>query len=190
MTPLAIQIEALLFASSKPLTLAKLAQFTDAKKTQVEKTLAELAVAHAERAGGIRLLVNGDEAQMVTAPEAAAVISAFLKEETTGELTRPSLETLTIIAYRGPVTKPEIEQIRGVNCSLILRNLLMRGLVEAAEDTRLLQTTYRISMEFLRHLGIADARTLPDYERLNAHPHLAAVSAEPTDASSSAPSRT
>lgn len=172
MSPLAVQIEALLFASSKPLAMAKLAQLTDTKKSQVEEALAEITAAHAERAGGIRVLVNGDEAQMVTAPAAAETVAAFLKDETTGELSRPSLETLTIVAYRGPVTKPEIEQIRGVNCSLILRNLLMRGLVEATEDKRLLQTTYRISMEFLRHLGLNAAQDLPDYGRLNAHPNL------------------
>lgn len=175
MSPLAVQIEALLFASSKPLAAAKLVQLTGATKPQVEAALAQLAGAHAERAGGIRVLVNGDEAQMVTAPAVADTVAAFLKDETTGELTRPSLETLTIIAYRGPVTKPEIEQIRGVNCSLILRNLMMRGLVEAAEDKRLLQTTYRISMEFLRHLGVDAVADLPDYGRLNAHPHLAAA---------------
>lgn len=178
MSPLAVRIEALLFASSKPLAAAKLAQLTEAKKGQVTEALAEVAVAHAERAGGLRVLVNGDEAQMVTAPAAADVVAAFLKDETTGELTRPSLETLTIIAYRGPVTKPEIEQIRGVNCSLILRNLLMRGLVEATEDKRLLQTTYRISMEFLRHLGLDDIKNLPDYARLNAHPNLSAASSQ------------
>lgn len=172
MSPLAVQIEAILFASSKPLAAAKLAQLTGAKKPQVEEALAEIAAAHAERAGGIRVLVNGDEAQMVTSPAAAETVAAFLKDETTGELTRPSLETLTIIAYRGPVTKPEIEQIRGVNCSLILRNLMMRGLVEATDDKRLLQTTYRISMEFLRHLGLNAVTDLPEYVRLNAHPNF------------------
>ncbi len=175
MNPLSVQVEALLFASSKPFTVAKLADLTGAKKKEVQEALAEVAAAHAARAGGTRVLVNGDEAQMVTAPAAAETVAAFLKDETTGELTRPSLETLTIIAYRGPVTKPEIEQVRGVNCSLILRNLMMRGLVEAAEDKRLLQTTYRISMEFLRHLGLADVRELPEYERLNAHPTLRGV---------------
>lgn len=181
MSPLAVQIEALLFASSKPIAAAKLAQLTGAKKPQVEEALAEVARVHVERAGGVRVLVNGDEAQMVTAPAAAEAVAAFLKDETTGELTRPALETLTIIAYRGPVTKPEIEQIRGVNCSLILRNLMMRGLVEAAEDKRLLQTTYRISMEFLRHLGVDAVGDLPDYARLNAHPHLAQASAPPEE---------
>lgn len=188
MSPLAVHIEALLFASSKPFATAKLVQLTGAKKPQVEEALAEIAAALADRVGGIRVLLNGDEAQMVTAPAAAETVAAFLKDETTGELTRPSLETLTIIAYRGPVTKPEIEQIRGVNCSLILRNLQMRGLVEATEDKRLLQTTYRISMEFLRHLGLNGVTDLPDYGRLNAHPHLSTATA--TDTASDNPALT
>jgi len=73
---------------------------------------------------------------MTTAKESSEIVEKFLKEELTGEMTRPQLETLTIIAYRGPMTKMEIEQIRGVNCSLILRNLLMRGLVEAKLDKK------------------------------------------------------
>ena len=84
-----------------------------------------------------------------------------------GELTRPSIETLTIIAYRGPITKPEIEQIRGVNCSLILRNLLMRGLVEESESVERLQPVYAISADFLRHLGLHAISDLPDYATLH-----------------------
>jgi segregation and condensation protein B len=91
------------------------------------------------------------------------VVRGFVKEDVSGELTRPSLETLTIIAYRGPVTKPEIEQIRGVNCSLILRNLLMRGLVEEREEASRLQPMYTVSSDFLRHLGLSSLSELPSY---------------------------
>ena len=82
-------------------------------------------------------------------------------------MTQPSLETLTIIAYRGPITKPEIEQIRGVNCSLILRNLLIRGLIEEKEDKQRLQNTYTISFDFLRHLGADRVEELPQYSDLH-----------------------
>ena len=85
-----------------------------------------------------------------------------------GELTPPSVETLTIIAYRVPITKPAIEQIRGVNCSLILRNLLIRGLIEEHEDKQRLQNTYTISFEFLRHLGVDRVEDLPQYIELHA----------------------
>ena len=88
------------------------------------------------------------------------------------ELTRPSLETLTIIAYRGPITKPEIEQIRGINCSLILRNLALRGLIEEADDAARLQPVYTVSVKFLRHLGIHAASELPQYEDLHGNERI------------------
>lgn len=172
MTTLIQTFEALLFVSSKPLSLTKLAQLLDVKKAEVAEAVEALAAQYANRKGGVVLVQNGEQVQLVSSPETAETISTFLKDETTGELTRPSLETLTIIAYRGPVTKPEIEQIRGVNCSLILRNLLMRGLVEVAEDKKLMQPTYRVSMDFLKYLGVGSVGELPDYKKLAAHPHV------------------
>ncbi len=86
-----------------------------------------------------------------------------MKKEASGPLTRPSLETLAVIAYRGPVTKPEIEQIRGVNCAIILRNLLIRGLIEEREDTTRLQNVYTVSVDFLRELGLHNLDELPKY---------------------------
>ena len=78
-----------------------------------------------------------------------------------GELSRPSLEALTILAYRGPLTRPELEQIRGVHSSLILRNLLLRGLIEEKEDARLGQPLYSVTLDFLRHIGLASVEELP-----------------------------
>jgi segregation and condensation protein B len=77
------------------------------------------------------------------------------------------LETLTIIAYRGPVTRAELEQIRGVNCSIILRNLAMRGLITTASDKQTMQVTYSITFDFLKFLGLQQQSELPDYEKLN-----------------------
>jgi segregation and condensation protein B len=87
-----------------------------------------------------------------------------VKDETTGELTRPQLETLTVIAYRGPVSKAELEQIRGVNCTMILRNLMMRGLINEQTENGVAQ--YAVAMEFMSFLGAASAAELPDYEML------------------------
>jgi len=102
---------------------------------------------------------------MVSAPDNVKLIQEFIKDETTGELTRPSLETLTIIAYRGPVSKLDLERIRGVNCSLILRNLLIRGLVESKTEKK--EIYYNITFDFIRFLGVNDIKELPDYERLH-----------------------
>jgi segregation and condensation protein B len=82
-------------------------------------------------------------------------------------LTQPSIETLTIIAYRGPISKAEIEKIRGVNCSLILRNLMIRGLVDFDIDKNNGQELYNVTVDFLQYLGLNTVEDLPDYMRLH-----------------------
>jgi len=104
---------------------------------------------------------------MVSSPDNSKIIAEFIQGETSGELTRPSLEALTIIAYRGPISKMDLERIRGVNCSLILRNLLMRGLINYQKSSQKEETYYSVSLEFLRFLGINDIKELPDYEKLS-----------------------
>ncbi len=114
---------------------------------------------------GVILVRVDDELRMGSSPEATETVEKFVKDETTGELTRPQLETLTVIAYRGPVGKAELEQIRGVNCTIILRNLMMRGLIEEEIENAL--PIYRVSMEFMRHLGVGSPADLPDYATLS-----------------------
>ena len=104
---------------------------------------------------------------MVSSPENAKLVQGFIKDETTGDLSRPSMETLTIIAYRGPISKIDLDRIRGVNCSLIIRNLLLRGLIEGKVDNKKKETYYSVTFNFIRFLGINDIHELPDYERLN-----------------------
>jgi segregation and condensation protein B len=107
------------------------------------------------------------EYQMSTAPDSSKMVKDFLKDEITGELTRPALETLTIVAYRGPISKPDLEQIRGVNCSLILRNLMIKGLVEVKSSDKSGEALYNITFDFMRYLGIKKTSELPDYEKLS-----------------------
>jgi segregation and condensation protein B len=156
-------IESLLFASGKPVSFATLTKCLGMSVQEVQTQVEALAQEKNTDVSGVHVLVHDDKAQMVTHPKEADMVQVFLKEEVSGELTQPSLETLTIIAYRGPVTKPEIEQIRGVNCSLILRNLLMRGLIEEREDKVRLQHVYTVSFDFLRHLGLDRVEDLPQY---------------------------
>lgn len=169
------KIESLLFITARPLTVKRLMEVCDASKEDVVKALDEIAAAHNADGRGIRVLRNGNEVQMSTSPENSKMVQEFLKEETTGDLTKPSLETLTIIAYRGPVSKAELEQIRGVNCSLILRNLLMRGLVEAEGEPYDPATAYRVTMDFLRFLGVAGVEELPEYDKLRSHENVTRV---------------
>jgi segregation and condensation protein B len=161
------EIESLLFVSTKPLSLKRLVDVTGHSKDEVKAALDALIAEHDARPdAGMIVLRNGDEVQMATAPDHAEMIKTFLKDESFGELTRPALETLTIVAYRGPLTKPELEQIRGVNCSLILRNLMIRGLVEQDDEL------FKVTFDFIRHLGLRDLAELPDFEALRSEENL------------------
>lgn len=168
MSALTSKLESILFVTNRPLSAKKLADVLGVSPKDVEAALDELFRDYHARGGGITLTRVGKEYQFMTAGENAKAVNEFVREEFTGELTRPSLETLTIIAYRGPITKPELEQIRGVNCSLILRNLMIRGLIESAEDKKILATRYWITHDFLRYLGIREASELPNFAKLTA----------------------
>ncbi|MBI2050426.1 MAG: SMC-Scp complex subunit ScpB [Parcubacteria group bacterium] len=171
--PLASKIESLLFVSSQPISITQLKKLTGAKKGEVEAALRELKSSYGGKKGsGIILAVSGDAYQLVSHPDNAALVKSFLKSDVTGELTDPGLETLTIIAYRGLVTKPELEQIRGVNCGLILRNLLIRGLIERTSEKKEMLPKYRVTHDFLKFLGVSSASELPDYEKLSRHETL------------------
>ena len=166
------KIEALLFLAGRPLSVKKLCELTEAKKADVEVSCESLVHQYEERGGGLLIQKAGDSYQLVTHGDVRSLAQAYAKEEISGELTKPSLETLTIVAYRGPVTKAELEQIRGVNCSLILRNLLIRGLVEANYDKARATTVYDVTHDFMRFLGIGEVSELPDYEKLHDHETL------------------
>ncbi len=189
---IASKIESTLFVANRPMSTKRLMEVCDATKEEISTALDVLAAKYNAEGSGIRLLRNGNDAQLSTSPDNAKLVQDYLKDETTGELSKPSLETLTIIAYRGPVSKAELEQIRGVNCSLILRNLLMRGLVEAQGEPYDPQTTFRVTMDFVRFLGIASVEELPDFDKLRSHENVVRVlemaTAKAADASATDPS--
>lgn len=166
------QIESLLFVSHKPLGIKELAKLIGATEAAVKAAVKGLVEDYQGRTGGIQLLAVGDKYQLATAPDSSQAVQKFIKSEMTGELTRPSLEALTIIAYRGPISKAELELIRGVNCSVILRNLLMRGLIESTEDKQRGITLYNITFDFLKFLGLSQVEDLPDFEKLNRNNNL------------------
>jgi segregation and condensation protein B len=160
-------LEALLFAMAQPVGVRKLATLSDRKPEEVKEALQALQKRLDDAEGGVQLMLNGEEAELVTHPDAAEAVRAALKQEMHGELTRPSLEALAILAYRGPLTRPELEQIRGVQSALILRNLMMRGLVEQSEDQRLGQPLFAVTSEFLKSIGTSQLEDLPDYASLH-----------------------
>ncbi|HVQ44927.1 MAG TPA: SMC-Scp complex subunit ScpB [Candidatus Saccharimonadia bacterium] len=153
-------IEAVLFSTHEPLTMAQLATITGADTDAIPGALESLK---GRLTGGIRLAHSGDTFRLVTAPEAAPVIQAFLDDTQRQDLTRPALETLAIVAYRGPITKSHIEHIRGVASESMLRNLVARGLVAEAgrspEPGR--PQLYAVSHTFLQHFGLTSTTDLP-----------------------------
>ena len=155
-----------MFIAAKPLTVKQLAEWLEVKPDKVETACQELADDYKSRERGMQLTHSGDKYQLVSSPDNAEAVRKFIQEETGGELSRPSLEALTIIAYRGPVAKFELDRIRGVNCGLILRNLLIRGLIETKEERG--ETYYNVSLDFLRFLGVGNVGELPNYEKLHA----------------------
>ena len=166
------KIESLLFISHKPITVSEVAKVIGVEKKEIEEAINILAEEYGEKNSGIQIIRIDGKFQMASSSNSSEVISKFLKSEITGELTRPSLETLTIVAYRGPISKTELELLRGVNCSLILRNLLMRGLIEGHDDKQAGVVKYTVTLDFLKYLGMNQISELPDYERLNKNNNL------------------
>ena len=160
------KIESLLFISAKPISAKQLADLIGAPEEEIKTAGDELEEEYKSSKRGVQIIKNGSKYQMVSSPDNAKLVQDFIKDETTGELSRPSLETLTIIAYRGPIAKTDLDHIRGVNCSLILRNLLIRGLIEAKSDKKG-ETYYNVTFDFIRFLGINDISELPDYAKLS-----------------------
>lgn len=166
------QIESILFVASKPLSNKAVAKTLRIDISKVEDALETLKLKYNQPESGIHILFDDEAVQMATNPDNATAIDSFVKDEISGELTRPQLETLTVAAYRGPITRPELEQIRGVNCALILRNLMVRGLVEESDDAEKLMPVYSLTFEALRHLGVMSVAELPEYADLHAHEHI------------------
>lgn len=167
MENLQAKIEAILFVATKPLSVKQLARAVDAEDSEVREAVAVMMTQRNGEASGVHVVQNDDEVQLATNPACAKLVEEYLAVELDPELTKPSVEALTIIAYRGPITKPEIEAIRGVNCSLIVRNLLLRGLIVEQEDAVKMLPVYTLSTDALRFFGAHRAEDLPDYDALH-----------------------
>ncbi len=169
---LSSRCEAILFASARAWQRRKLAEACEALTDDIDLALKELSLGLDEAGSALQLVEHGQEIELVTRGEYASLLRHVFTQDAAGELSRPSLETLAILAYRGPLTRPELEQIRGVQCAMILRNLSLRGLVEIGTEERLGQATYQVTLDFLKHFGLPSLDQLPDYGSLH---HVAAV---------------
>jgi segregation and condensation protein B len=157
-------LEALLFVADEPLSAGALAAATGAGEGAVRKALARLAADYEAR--GLRLMEDGHRYQVVTAPAYARYVERFLGGPGP-RLSRAALEVLTIVAYRQPCTRGEVEAIRGVNSDRLVATLEARGLLEetGTADSPGRPKLYRTTIRFLEHFGIenpADLPPLPD----------------------------
>jgi segregation and condensation protein B len=156
-----VSLLAILFVASEPLSTEQLSRVTDAPEGEVEKTLTSLKSSMGDT--GICLSVLDGKYRLVSSPRASNVVKTFLQAETSNELSRAALETLAIVAYRGPITKSRVDAIRGVSSDTMLRNLQARGLILVAgkseEPGR--PETYAVSHTFLQHFGLTSTQDLP-----------------------------
>lgn len=156
-------IEAILFWKGDPVTLNILAKITGAKKDEIVQSTEELRQDMLNR--GIILIEHEGEFTLGTNPESSKLIEAVRTEELAKDLGKAGLETLSIVLYQGPIKRSEIDYIRGVNSNFILRNLLIRGLVERKTDEKDGRApVYSPSIELLRFLGISKVSDLEDFD--------------------------
>jgi len=160
-------LESILFVASGPISTSRLGTVLDISPATVRSLLGELAKTYAGR--GLRLQWIGQNVQMTTAPEASEVVERFLGLEVTTRLSPAALEVLAIVAYMQPITRPSIDQIRGVNSDAALRTLLSKGLIEeqGRMDSPGRPILYGTTPEFLQHFGLSmidDLPTLADEE--------------------------
>jgi segregation and condensation protein B len=159
--PLSIQLEGLLFVASEPVMLAHLSEALSVSPPMVEAALKELDLSLQSR--GLRLQRHAGRVQLTTAPQLAGAIERFLGLEATTHLSRAAIETLAIIAYQQPVTRPQIDAVRGVNSESMLKSLLNKGLIFESGRTEGpgRPILYSTSHEFLQHFGLNSIIELP-----------------------------
>jgi segregation and condensation protein B len=163
--PLSVKLEAMLFVAAEPVTTAQLATALDVSNSVVERGLNELDASLSSR--GLRLQRHAGRVQLTTAPALAELIERFLGLEATSHLSRAALETLAIIAYQQPVTRPQIDAIRGVNSDSMMKSLLNKGLIleSGRADGPGRPILYSTTPEFLQHFGLNSILEMPSLAR-------------------------
>jgi len=158
---LSVKLEALLFVAGEPVTTAQLAAALDVAPSVIERGLNELDASLST--SGLRLQRNAGRVQLTTAPQLAELIERFLGLEATTHLSRAALETLALVAYQQPVTRPYIDSIRGVNSDSMLKSLLHKGLIleSGRADGPGRPILYSTTPEFLQHFGLNSILEMP-----------------------------
>ncbi|HMO78586.1 MAG TPA: SMC-Scp complex subunit ScpB [Candidatus Paceibacterota bacterium] len=160
------QIESILFWKGEPVTFSELSKILKRSPEEIKQNIALLS--ESRKNSGINLIYNETEAVLMTSPQNSEIINNLQKEELSKDLSKAAIETLTIILYRGPISRSKIDYIRGVNSQFIIRNLLVRGLIiktQDPNDDRIF--LYQASTETLAHLGINNTKEIPEYQKVN-----------------------
>lgn len=159
------QIEAILFFKGEPVAVKKLAEILDVREETVNEAIGHLEEKLADR--GLTIIKNDGEVMLGTSKEASELIEGIKKEELSKDLGKAGVETLSIVLYKGPISRPDIDYIRGVNSSFILRNLMVRGLVERTSNpTDSRSFLYKPTFDLLSHLGVSSVEELPQFETM------------------------
>ncbi|OGG41723.1 hypothetical protein A3A21_03615 [Candidatus Jorgensenbacteria bacterium RIFCSPLOWO2_01_FULL_45_25b] len=183
--PFSAQLEAFLFYHGEAVSVLKIASVLGISEEEVSFGLRELQeTLEKDSKRGLTLLWKEKyvpleaklrqapletkllmgQVQLVTKPEFAFIFQKLIRGDLEEELTPAALDTLSIVAYLGPLSRAEIDYVRGVNSSFILRNLLLRGLIERREEKKGALYQYEASFDFLKHLGLRKVKDLPEYE--------------------------
>jgi segregation and condensation protein B len=155
-----IQIEALLFYKAAPMNKARVAKFFGVTDSEFSEALEQLK--QRLQTGALRITETETDIQLVTAPELSEFVETLRKQDLSGDIGKAGAETLAIILYREPISRVDIDRIRGVNSSFILRNLLTRGLITRESITGH-GYQFRPSPQLLQHLGVTRKQELPRF---------------------------
>lgn len=159
------KLQALLFSEGGPLSRKKIAHLLSIDVSATDAVVTELA--RRTEGTGITIIATAQDVALAVSPEAAPIVQEAFERELGKEIGDAGLEVLSIVLYRGPSTRAQIDYIRGVNTSWTIRMLAARGLLERVpnpKDAR--EYLYQPTVELLAHLGIRDARELPDYAKI------------------------
>ncbi|MEA3323119.1 MAG: SMC-Scp complex subunit ScpB [Patescibacteria group bacterium] len=170
-------LESVLFMYGREISFARIGELLDLSEEDVVQIVKTLQEEYKKRENcGLRIIVKDDVVQMVTHPNSAKVIEQITKKELEGPLTPVAMEVLSIIVYREPISKIDIEAIRGVNCSFSIRNLLRRGLIERVHTDKAKRIQqYQTTIDLLRLLGIESVEELPEFDELSTDKRIDAI---------------
>jgi len=163
---LASALESLLFVAESPVDAAHLAKILTLPTEQITEALQTLDHSYATTCRGVRIQNHEDKFQLVTAPSAASIVEDFLSFNLSTKLSGPALEALAVIAYRQPVTRAQVEAVRGVDCASVLRSLIQIGLIEESGRLETLgrPILYSVTELFMQHFGLLKMSELPPLE--------------------------